>query len=331
MGLGLDRASIACYVIGVLGVIALLLAERRDEGRGAPPAEAVPQHDVLGGRLGRLRAHRRRRCSAASPRCRCTCRSSRAPTPTEAGLLLLPMTLGIMFGSILSGQIISRTGRYRMFPIIGSALLAIALFVFHYVECGHPAVADHDRHGRRSGWGWASTSSRSPWPCRTRCRRGRSASPPRRRPSPARSVARSAPPCSCRSCSPRRARRSPRPCRPPSRPPTSRPRWPTRRTPPCAEQLKAAQAGGGGGADRGAPGQLVPQRPRRAHREAVPHGLLRGDGHRVPRRLGRHGRRLPRDADAAARRAAQGSSYDDRAKAESDAGCEADAPMVAPH
>ena len=31
-------------------------------------------------------------------------------TPTEAGLLLLPMTLGIMVGSILSGQIISRTG-----------------------------------------------------------------------------------------------------------------------------------------------------------------------------------------------------------------------------
>ena len=59
-------------------------------------------------------------------------------TPTEAGLLLLPMTLGIMFGSILSGQIISRTGRYRMFPIIGSALLAVSLFIFHYVEFDTP-------------------------------------------------------------------------------------------------------------------------------------------------------------------------------------------------
>jgi len=59
-------------------------------------------------------------------------------TPTEAGLLLLPMTLGIMFGSILSGQIISRTGRYRMFPIIGSALLAASLFIFHYVEFDTP-------------------------------------------------------------------------------------------------------------------------------------------------------------------------------------------------
>lgn len=55
-------------------------------------------------------------------------------TPTEAGLLLLPMTLGIMAGSMASGIVISRTGHYRTFPVIGSALLAIALFVFHFVH-----------------------------------------------------------------------------------------------------------------------------------------------------------------------------------------------------
>ena len=49
-------------------------------------------------------------------------------TPTQAGLLLVPMTLGIMVGSVFSGQVISRTGRYRMFPIVGSALLAASLF-----------------------------------------------------------------------------------------------------------------------------------------------------------------------------------------------------------
>ena len=59
-------------------------------------------------------------------------------SPTKAGLLLLPLTLGIMFGSIVSGQIISRTGRYRRFPIIGSALLAISLFVFHYIKADTP-------------------------------------------------------------------------------------------------------------------------------------------------------------------------------------------------
>jgi hypothetical protein len=59
-------------------------------------------------------------------------------TPTEAGLLLLPMTLGIMTGSISSGQIISRTGRYRIFPVTGAALLTVALFVFHYVGYDTP-------------------------------------------------------------------------------------------------------------------------------------------------------------------------------------------------
>jgi EmrB/QacA subfamily drug resistance transporter len=59
-------------------------------------------------------------------------------TPTQAGLLLLPMTLGIMAGSIVSGQVISRTGRYRMFPIVGAGLLTVSLFVFHYVEYDTP-------------------------------------------------------------------------------------------------------------------------------------------------------------------------------------------------
>src|SRR5665647_3156787 len=54
-------------------------------------------------------------------------------TPTSAGLMLLPMTLGMMSGSIISGQIISRTGQYRQFPIIGCGLLIGSLFGFHYV------------------------------------------------------------------------------------------------------------------------------------------------------------------------------------------------------
>ena len=57
---------------------------------------------------------------------------------TEAGLQLLPMTLGIMFGSILSGQLISKRGTYRQYPIIGAALLVAAMFAFHYVGADTP-------------------------------------------------------------------------------------------------------------------------------------------------------------------------------------------------
>ncbi|MEP7192590.1 MAG: MFS transporter, partial [Actinomycetota bacterium] len=59
-------------------------------------------------------------------------------TPTSAGLMLLPMTLGMMSGSIISGQLISRTGRYRQFPIIGCGLLVVSLFGFHYVGADTP-------------------------------------------------------------------------------------------------------------------------------------------------------------------------------------------------
>ena len=59
-------------------------------------------------------------------------------TPTQAGLQLLPFTLGIMFGSILSGQLISRTGRYRQYPIIGAGILTVAMFVFHYIRWDTP-------------------------------------------------------------------------------------------------------------------------------------------------------------------------------------------------
>jgi len=59
-------------------------------------------------------------------------------SPTEAGLLLLPLTLGIMAGSISSGQIISRTGQYRLFPVTGAVLLTGSLFALHYTAFDTP-------------------------------------------------------------------------------------------------------------------------------------------------------------------------------------------------
>jgi len=59
-------------------------------------------------------------------------------SPTEAGLEVIPMVAGIMAGSVSSGQIISRTGRYRIFPIVGSALLTLGLFAFHFIKYDTP-------------------------------------------------------------------------------------------------------------------------------------------------------------------------------------------------
>ncbi|HVC73555.1 MAG TPA: MDR family MFS transporter [Mycobacteriales bacterium] len=59
-------------------------------------------------------------------------------TPTQAGLSTLPLVLGIMAGSVISGQTISRTGRYRIFPIIGTGLMVVGLFLFSLVGADTP-------------------------------------------------------------------------------------------------------------------------------------------------------------------------------------------------
>lgn len=50
-------------------------------------------------------------------------------SPTMSGVHMLPMVLGLLVMSIGSGQLISRWGRYKVFPIVGTALTAIALFL----------------------------------------------------------------------------------------------------------------------------------------------------------------------------------------------------------
>ncbi|WP_251149744.1 MDR family MFS transporter [Cellulosimicrobium sp. Marseille-Q4280] len=50
-------------------------------------------------------------------------------TPTASGLQMTPMMLGLLLTSIGSGQIISRTGRYKVFPIAGTAITAVGLYL----------------------------------------------------------------------------------------------------------------------------------------------------------------------------------------------------------
>lgn len=50
-------------------------------------------------------------------------------SPTGSGLQMLPMMAGMLVTSIWSGQIISRTGRYKFFPIIGTIVMAFGLWL----------------------------------------------------------------------------------------------------------------------------------------------------------------------------------------------------------
>ena len=42
-------------------------------------------------------------------------------SPSTSGLMLMPMMLGMLVTSIISGRLISRFGRYKLFPILGTA------------------------------------------------------------------------------------------------------------------------------------------------------------------------------------------------------------------
>jgi EmrB/QacA subfamily drug resistance transporter len=55
-------------------------------------------------------------------------------TPTLSGVYLLPMVGGLLITSIASGQLIARTGRYKVYPIVGTAVLAVALFLLSRLD-----------------------------------------------------------------------------------------------------------------------------------------------------------------------------------------------------
>ena len=57
----------------------------------------------------------------------------RGDSATKSGLMLLPLVVGLMGASLTSGRLISKFGRYRIFPIIGTALITISFWLFSHI------------------------------------------------------------------------------------------------------------------------------------------------------------------------------------------------------
>src|SRR3954453_14153888 len=57
-------------------------------------------------------------------------------SPTESGLRLLPMIAGLLLTSIGSGQVISLIGRYKPFPVVGTALIVVAFLLLSGMDAG---------------------------------------------------------------------------------------------------------------------------------------------------------------------------------------------------
>ncbi|MEU9036831.1 MFS transporter [Streptomyces sp. NPDC048352] len=58
----------------------------------------------------------------------------RGVSPTMSGVHMLPMVFGLLIASTVSGQIVSRTGRWKVFPIAGTAVTALGLLLLHQLE-----------------------------------------------------------------------------------------------------------------------------------------------------------------------------------------------------
>jgi EmrB/QacA subfamily drug resistance transporter len=58
----------------------------------------------------------------------------RGYSPTKSGLFTIPLMLGVLAASITSGRLITKFGKYRMFPIIGTLLLAAGMWLFSHVS-----------------------------------------------------------------------------------------------------------------------------------------------------------------------------------------------------
>ena len=122
--------------IGVLGLVAFVLAERRIGDDALIPLKHFrnPTFSVANG-AGMVIGMAMFGGFAALP---LYLQIVKGASPTEAGLMLLPLTLGVMTGSASSGQMISRTGRYKVFPVVGAALLVIGLLLFSRVGADTP-------------------------------------------------------------------------------------------------------------------------------------------------------------------------------------------------
>ncbi|MFJ9125693.1 MFS transporter [Streptomyces sp. NPDC102340] len=59
---------------------------------------------------------------------------------TESGLLMLPMMGGVVVASIVSGQLISHTGRYKLYPILGGALSTAGMYLLSRLEVDTPRL-----------------------------------------------------------------------------------------------------------------------------------------------------------------------------------------------
>jgi EmrB/QacA subfamily drug resistance transporter len=128
-----STTSISYYVVSVVGIVAFIYAERKAGDEAILPLKLFKSRTfsmvtILGvivgvGMFGGM---------MTLP---LLIQIVSGATPTESGFLMLPMVAGMMSASIVSGQVTSKTGKYRIFMITGTGMLTlgyVSLFGYQY-------------------------------------------------------------------------------------------------------------------------------------------------------------------------------------------------------
>ncbi len=124
----LSTASISCYLIGIFSAVAFVMIERAMGDDALIPmkmfkSQTFTMATILGVFVGFG-------MFGAMMTIPLYLQLVKGATPTESGLLMLPMILGLMIASIVSGQVMAKTGSYKWFPRVGTAFMILGFYLF---------------------------------------------------------------------------------------------------------------------------------------------------------------------------------------------------------
>jgi EmrB/QacA subfamily drug resistance transporter len=128
--------AILCYAVGAIGLVAFGFAERVYKDEAMLPLRLFRNRTVAVGSISSTIVGMA--MFGGLMTVPLYLQIVKGSTPTVAGLQMIPFVVGIMAGSITAGQLIARTGRYRIFPIIGSTLMLAALGLFATIGADTP-------------------------------------------------------------------------------------------------------------------------------------------------------------------------------------------------
>ncbi|GAA1308896.1 MDR family MFS transporter [Pseudonocardia xinjiangensis] len=128
--------ALACYLVGVAGLGAFLVLERRIGDDALLPVRFFRSGVFRWGVVAAFIAGAGMfAVLAVLP---LYLQIVKGSSPTEAGLQTLPLVLGIMSMSVLAGQLIARTGRYKIWPVIGLSLMVVGAALLSRIDVDTP-------------------------------------------------------------------------------------------------------------------------------------------------------------------------------------------------